>query len=557
MSNESSKRHCLTVAVEDYFQVSAFGGLVRTGQWKRFETRIAKNTERALELLREYNTTATFFALGWVADNMPEVIRRITDAGHEVATKGYFHRSVDEMSKEEFREDAIRSREALERVGGRRVVGYRVARGAITPSTLWALDVLAELGFGYDSSMYPRFFELTKEPWRRFMHRYPHNEAAPTERPAIWELPLSTWGNDLFLLPAAGGNYFRQAPHGLMRRNFQHWHETYDAPFVMYFHIWELDPEPPEISAAGPLTRLRQYRNIEKMPTRIRDYLDDYKFTGIADYLGIAREQVKIDSGAKPFEASGLFQLPGPLPAPADGRVPITIVIPCFNEEATLPYLANTLRELLASFSSRYDVRFVFVDDASTDQTWNVLHEVFKTFDNCTFLQHEQNRGVAAAILSGINAAATEIVCSIDCDCTYDPKQLAQMIPMLTPGVDMVTASPYHRDGQVLNVPAWRLALSRSLSMLYRQVLNHQFATYTSCFRVYRRDSLKDLVLEHGGFLGVAEMLGKLDQRGGHIVECPAVLEVRMLGRSKMRTIRTIGGHLRLLGSLVVDKQKV
>jgi glycosyltransferase involved in cell wall biosynthesis len=164
------------------------------------------------------------------------------------------------------------------------------------------------------------------------------------------------------------------------------------------------------------------------------------------------------------------------------------------------------------------------------------------------------NQGVAAAILTGIQVAPTDVVCSIDCDCTYDPLQLERMIPLLVEGVDMVTASPYHPDGEVKNVPGWRLFLSRSLSALYRVVLNHRLATYTSCFRVYRKESVASLRVKEGGFLGVAEMLGRLDIDGGTIVECPAVLEVRLLGRSKMKTVRTILGHLRLLSVLSIDR---
>jgi hypothetical protein len=157
------------------------------------------------------------------------------------------------------------------------------------------------------------------------------------------------------------------------------------------------------------------------------------------------------------------------------------------------------------------------------------------------------NVEVASAILTGIGHAETEIVCSIDCDCSYDSHQLRSLIPLLADGVDMVTASPYHSEGIVGNVPSWRLFLSKSLSSLYRLVLHHQLATFTSCFRVYRRSAVSGLQVREGGFLGVAEMLGRLDLKGGHIVECPAVLEGRLLGRSKMRTVRTIFGHLRLL----------
>jgi len=128
------------------------------------------------------------------------------------------------------------------------------------------------------------------------------------------------------------------------------------------------------------------------------------------------------------------------------------------------------------------------------------------------------------------------------------------MIPLLTDGVDMVTASPYHPDGAVKNVPAWRLFFSKSLSSFYHMILHHKFSTYTSCFRVYRRTSVVDLEISEGGFLGVAETLGRLDLQGGVIIECPTVLEVRLLGRSKMKMIRTILGHLRLLARLALAR---
>jgi glycosyltransferase involved in cell wall biosynthesis len=229
-------------------------------------------------------------------------------------------------------------------------------------------------------------------------------------------------------------------------------------------------------------------------------------------------------------------------------------VVPCFNEELILPYLANTLTGVERALSDRYDLRFIFVDDGSGDETWSALQDVFGDRPNCELKRHEQNRGVAAAILTGIGVAQTDVVCSIDCDCTYDPHQLQKLIPLLTEDVDLVTASPYHPEGEVRNVPAWRLFLSKSASSLYRVVLHHRLATYTSCFRVYRRSSMVGLEVREGGFLGVAEMLGRLDLNQGRIVECPAVLEVRLLGRSKMKTLRTIAGHLRLITRFAVAR---
>ncbi len=144
----------------------------------------------------------------------------------------------------------------------------------------------------------------------------------------------------------------------------------------------------------------------------------------------------------------------------------------------------------------------------------------------------------------------------MDCDCTYDPIEMATMIPMLEPGVDLVTASPYHPKGRVVNVPGWRLTLSRGASLLYRAVVGQGLHTYTSCFRVYRKSAVVDLELTEGGFLGVAELLGLLALRGGRIVEHPATLEVRLFGQSKMKTAKTIQGHLRLLSRFASAKAR-
>ena len=199
-----------------------------------------------------------------------------------------------------------------------------------------------------------------------------------------------------------------------------------------------------------------------------------------------------------------------------------------------------------------YKTDFIFVDDCSKDATLARLTELFGAEKNVKILRHETNKGVAAGIMTGLEACEdSEIVCSMDCDCTYDPHELANMLPLMTGNVDMVTASPYHKDGGVRNVPEWRLFLSKGASFLYRRALRSKLDTYTSCFRVYRRSSVVDLELGETGFLGVAELLGRLDLTGGKIVEFPAVLEVRLFGISKMKTARTIFGHLKLLSRLI------
>jgi glycosyltransferase involved in cell wall biosynthesis len=323
----------------------------------------------------------------------------------------------------------------------------------------------------------------------------------------------------------------------------------------MDFRTWELDPGQPRIRAGSLATKLH-YRNLDRMPVLLEELLTNYRFTPVASHLGIDLGLSQpVGNGTAPgavtlpfrVHASRLSSAPT---SPAEPE-PVTIVVPCFNEGQSLSYLKNTLQRVADELRDSYRFRFVFVDDCSTDQTWPMLQELFGEWTSCRFARHEHNRGVAAAIQTGIQLADTDIVCSIDCDCTYDPHELGQMIPLLSEGVDLVTGSPYHPAGRVRNVAEWRLFLSKSLSRLYRLVLHQKLFTYTSCFRVYRRQSAARLEIRNSGFLGVAELLARGDLAGQRVIEYPTTLEARVLGNSKMKLIHTITGHLRLLTELV------
>ncbi|MFL5492782.1 MAG: glycosyltransferase [Gemmatimonadales bacterium] len=513
--------------------------VVQQDRWGRFEMRLEASTRKVLDLLDECSARATFFVLGWVADAAPELVREVAARGHEVASKGYYHRDVRGLGREAFRDDAVRAREALEWATGRRVLGYRLAQQWLRPSDLWALEVLAESGYAYDSSLRLLFRTYAGERWRQFPHR-----TQIAGRPFL-EVPLSSirlFGLDV---PIAGGNYFRQFPHSLVSRAVAHWDRNYPSPYVMYFHTWELDPEQPRVNGVPLRQQIRQYRNLKRMPGMIRHYLESYRFTSIADYFELGEHPPLARVPQIPESHAGA---PGAATlATAEAQTAVTVVVPCYNEHQTLPYLANTLRSVVQELEDRYRFSFVFVDDCSTDETWEALHTIFGGKPNCTLIRHPRNLGVAGAIQTGINSATADIVCSMDCDCTYDPHELGRMIPLLTDGVDVVTASPYHPEGSVRNVPQWRLFLSKGLSRLYRVVLHQKLYTYTSCFRIYRRQAAAGVTIQRGGFFGVAEMLGRLDLAGRHIVEFPTTLEARVLGRSKMKVLRTIAGHLNLL----------
>jgi hypothetical protein len=334
-----------------------------------------------------------------------------------------------------------------------------------------------------------------------------------------------------------------------MRRAVAHWHRTYDAPLVFYFHTWELDPHQPRIGGLPFHQQVRAYRNLERMPDILREYLETYRVSSIRDHLGLSPTSVP---GREPGVATAVGRAPVFARSSDEGmrREAVTLVVPCYNEELVLPYLANALREAGDRLRARWDLQFVFVDDGSTDGTAAALARIFGPLSGVTIVRHPRNLGLAAAIRTGLEHAATEIVCSIDCDCSYDPLELAEMIPLLGAGTALVVASPYHPLGRVRNVPRWRLRLSRTASRLYRLVLGGGPHTFTSCCRVYRRGAIAALALRHPGYLGVAELTGRAVLTGLVVVERPVTLEARLLGRSKMRILRTILGHLVLLTQL-------
>jgi polysaccharide deacetylase family protein (PEP-CTERM system associated) len=536
--NAHKKKHLLTVLVEDYFHVGAFENLIHQRNWSNFEPRYEQNTRKTLDLLDEFDTKATFFVLGWIAEQNPRLIREIVARGHEVASRGFYHRSLKNLTDEEFREDLRRTNRALENACGQKVIGYRAAEKLSFEKDAWILDALADEGFVYDASFLPN--KKAEKP-KRFAHQIHAGGKA------LWEFPYSTRDFGFGLLPISGGNYFRQIPYTLMRKAVKNWHETHAEPFVFYFHVWELDPQQPRINAASSYNRIRHYRKLDKMEWIIRENLQLYDFTSAADFLGLKNE-LRITNYELRDESQTSEISQSKLETP---KSEISVVIPCYNEEAALPYLSNTLRSVEENLlQNGYKPEFIFVDDCSTDATLENLRALFGARENVKIVSHEKNQGVAAGIMTGLKEARTEIVCSMDCDCTYDPHELVKMLPLLTEKVDLVTASPYHAKGGVRNVPEWRLFLSKGASFLYRRALRSKLDTYTSCFRVYRRSSVIDLPIEEKGFLGVAEMLGRLDLIGGKIVEYPAILEVRLFGFSKMKTARTIFGHLKLLSRL-------
>ncbi|MCA9008426.1 MAG: glycosyltransferase [Planctomycetaceae bacterium] len=561
-----SRVQILTINLEDYFQAGVFHRFISPRNWYRFESRLQRNTEDTLALLNEHQTKATFFVLGWIADRYPELVRRIADNGHEIASRGFLHQPLLKLTETARREDLTRSREVLEDTIGKPVTGFRLSDGWLTRRELWFLNELQEAGYLYDSSLMPRRRDFRSQPWRRFIHEQKCRNGS------LLEIPPSTWPMGGGWMPIAGGNYLRQLPENLMQTAVGKWLETESSPFVMYFQVWELDADQPRLSVTSRLTKLRHYRNLGLYRTLLPNYFQAAKFTSISEHAGIdgsplrgLRRQVTCEpvprarreytsrwsSLQRIAEGNSTLSV-----TPSAARPVVTLVIPCYNEESSLPYLHRTIQHLRYKLTKNWNLKILFVDDCSCDNTYEVLETLFDQDEDTTILRHAENRGVSAAILTGINAATTEIVASIDCDCSYDPLELANMLPLMSKDIAMVTASPYHPDGKVSNVPRWRLMLSHTLSMMYRKLLHQDLSTWTSCFRIYRKQQIVDLPLEENGFLGTAELAAQLSLHGRRIVEYPATLEVRLFGFSKMKTIRTIFSHLRLLARVVAEKRR-
>ena len=250
--------------------------------------------------------------------------------------------------------------------------------------------------------------------------------------------------------------------------------------------------------------------------------------------------------GSMEVEVSGLAQ-----PATI---TPVTIVVPCFNEEDGIPYLAQRLDSLVHELDRTCRLSIILVDDGSTDATWDLMERHFGQNPTVTRLRHPRNMGIAAASLAGILASKDEAVAVIDSDCTYDPALIGAMVPLLARDVCAITASPYHAMGGVRGVPRWRIFLSHSASRSYRFLFRNKLSTYTSCFRLYRRDAVAALQLRHSGFIGVTEKLALLDKQGWKIVEVPALLEMRKFGQSKLKITRAVMGHLCLMAEIAAAR---
>jgi polysaccharide deacetylase family protein (PEP-CTERM system associated) len=270
--------NAMSVDVEDYFQVGAFEHTIAPADWVKWPCRIEANIELILSMFARHEIKATFFTLGWIAERYPKMVRSIVDAGHELASHGYGHQRATCLTATQFRDDVTRAKALLEDISGSAVSGYRAPSFSIGGDNLWALDVLAETGHRYSSSIYPIAHDHYGMP---DAPRFPYR---PEQCAALLEMPPTTvqWrGRNL---PAAGGGFFRLLPYAASNWLIKRVNQTDQRPVMFYFHPWEIDPQQPRIPGASMKSRFRHYVNLDRMEAKLDRLCNDFPW-GRADHV--------------------------------------------------------------------------------------------------------------------------------------------------------------------------------------------------------------------------------------------------------------------------------
>ena len=262
-------KNAMSIDVEDYFQVSAFAPHIRREDWDSLPCRVERNVDVILGLLDEADAKATFFTLGWIAERYPQVVRRIVENGHELASHGYGHQRASDLTPAEFREDITRAKHILEDLGGVVIRGYRAPSFSINEKNWWAVEELENAGYAYSSSIYPvRHDHYGMPDAPRFSHRI-HD---------LLEVPASTFRLFDRNWPASGGGYFRLLPYELSRWMLRRINQQDRQSALFYFHPWEIDPGQPRIAGLGAKTRFRHYVNLNRMEAKLERLLTDFQW---------------------------------------------------------------------------------------------------------------------------------------------------------------------------------------------------------------------------------------------------------------------------------------
>lgn len=479
------------VKATEWFHDPALAAHVTPRHWRRLPKRAAVAARLVANELLRARRVATWCVPPELATSAPELLRELVAAGHGLALAVVVAEPLDQVPPE--RRAAVvagwqRQRDVLAAVAGREVRGLAV-HALLGVGERWWREAAAAAGFAFE----------------------------------IGEAEVHVLARGAAMAGDGGPR----------------------ACDVLRFAAWRCDREQPQLRGLPRAVYAAHYGQLGH---------------GLRD---LARALAATDDGVLGTALGLPAAVVGPMAAPVaaveasvadvaastDPSLPrLSIVVPLKDEEAGLEALFVELDAVRRRLADVAACEFVCVDDGSSDRTFALLQQQAASRPFVRLVQHPQNRGVAAAIRTGLQASDAEFAASIDGDLSYDPLELRAMFTMLRErAADVVTASPYHPCGGVRNVPSWRLLLSRTLSAWYRFLVPAPLHTWTACFRVYRRAAVAELPLVHPGFLGTAELLVRVLRRGGTVLEHPCVLEARLFGFSKMKVLRTIRQHLGLL----------
>jgi len=298
----------LSIDVEDYFQVEAFSAVIEPTSWSKYPFRAEENTKKILDILDKSSIKATFFCLGWIAEKSPSLIKEISKRGHEVASHGYMHQPIYKQDPTTFANDIERSKKLLEDILGKRILGYRAPTYSITEKTLWAIDILIQQGFLYDSSIFPirhdlygivdaprfpfwidkkRLKEIKNNKWPEPFKDFSIISKYFSKGDGLIEFPITTFKLFNMNFPIAGGGYFRLLPIKLSLWALSQINDKEAMPFVFYIHPWEFDPEQPKIRGCSLKSKIRHYLNLKKTQKRFEILLERFNFVPISKVLGI------------------------------------------------------------------------------------------------------------------------------------------------------------------------------------------------------------------------------------------------------------------------------
>ncbi|MDO4568966.1 MAG: DUF3473 domain-containing protein [Planctomycetia bacterium] len=279
-------RNAFSVDVEDFYQVSAFEKDIPFANWEKYPQRVVESTKRLLDLLEENSVSATFFILGWVAIHHPTLVREIANRGHEIGFHSMTHSLIYRMSPNDFRNELIEGKKVLEDIAGVRVEAFRAPSFSITKNSLWALEILVEEGFRYDSSVFPIYHD-----------RYGISDAPkdiheiPTPAGSLFEFPPSVVSIGRINLPVSGGGYFRLYPYSFSRFCLRRINKVEKRPFVFYVHPWEIDWEQPKLPFGSRATQFRHRVGLKGNLDKLQKLLRDFSFSKLSEVINYEIEK--------------------------------------------------------------------------------------------------------------------------------------------------------------------------------------------------------------------------------------------------------------------------